>query len=302
MTNGGDHFCDGIDDKILERDSLTPDSGCAKNMKDSDCVAFLQQVLPQLGMRWPGFRKVRRQVCKRLDRRLQALDLADLNAYRTVLKDNPAEWLVLESLCRISISRFLRDRGVWEVLEESVLPALARNVLDRDESALRAWCVGCASGEEPYTLNLVWQLAVQTQFPGVSCQILATDIDPHLLQRARRGCYPASSLRELPAVWRGLAFEEHENNFCLRPEYRLAVTWRAQNIRTDTPGGLFDLILCRNLVFTYFDEPNQVQILARFCEQLRPGGALVTGKTEHLPGETERLVIWDNQTRIYGRS
>jgi chemotaxis protein methyltransferase CheR len=271
-------------------------------MKDSDCVAFLQQVLPQLGMRWPGFRKVRRQICKRLDRRLQALNLADLNTYTTFLKKNPAEWLVLESLCRISISRFLRDRGMWKVLQETVLPVLAQNVSDRGETALCAWCAGCASGEEPYTLNLMWQLAIQPQFPGVSCQILGTDIDPHLLQRARRGCYPASSLRELPAAWRALAFVERENEFCLRADYRLAVAFRAQNIRTDTPAGPFDLILCRNLVFTYFDEPNQRQVLVRLCKQLRPGGALVAGKTEQLPEGIECLTTWDDQTRIYQRS
>ena len=271
-------------------------------MKDSRCVAFLQQVLPQMGFRWPGFRKVRRQVCRRLGRRLQTLNLADLNAYRVYLETHPAEWIVLESLCRISISRFWRDRGMWEVLGESVLPALARNALIRGDTALHSWCVGCASGEEPYTLNLMWQLAIQPQFPGLSCRILATDIDPHLLQRARNGCYPASSLRELPAAWRELAFDERENDSCLRPEYRLAVTFQAQNIRTDTPAELYDLVLCRNLVFTYFDEPNQRQVLARLCEQLRPGGALVIGKTEHLPAEIEGLTTWDNQVRIYRRS
>lgn len=271
-------------------------------MKDSDCVTFLQQVLPRLGLRWPGFRKVRRQVCKRLARRLQTLNLADLNAYNAYLETHPAEWMVLNSLCRISISRFLRDRGVWEQLRESVLPVLVQNVLARADIELHGWCVGCASGEEPYTLSLLWQLVIQSRFAGVNCQILATDIDPHLLQRARTGCYPGSSLRELPAAWRELAFTARENDFCLRPQYRLGVTFVAQNIQTDTPAELFDLILCRNLVFTYFDEASQQRVLARLCERLRPGGALVIGKTEQLPAEYEGLTTWDAPSRIYRRS
>ena len=79
-------------------------------MKNSKCVHFLQWSLPQLHLRWSGFRKVRRQVCKRIQRRLQELELCDISAYQSYLETYPAEWLVLDAYCRITISRFYRDQ------------------------------------------------------------------------------------------------------------------------------------------------------------------------------------------------
>jgi len=97
-------------------------------MKDAQCVAFLQQTLPRLGMRWAGYRKVRRQVCKRIDRRLHALGLADIESYAGYLETHPEEWESLDAFCRISISRFCRDRGSFDRLAQEVLPRLAQGV------------------------------------------------------------------------------------------------------------------------------------------------------------------------------
>lgn len=270
-------------------------------MTDRDCVTFLQDILPRLGLRWPGFRKVRRQVCKRLRRRLQVLNLPDLTAYHAYLDTDPAEWTVLDSLCRISISRFYRDRGVFDRLRDKVLPALARRAVTREAAALHCWSIGCASGEEPYTLSLLWRLAVQPHFPGLECHMLATDADAQLLARAAAGCYPASSLRELPEGWRTTAFRPQADDYCLQPRFRQGVDFQQQDIRTAAPDGTFDMILCRNLVFTYFDEPGQQQVLATIRERLRPGGILVLGKNEQLPAEGQELTPWDAHLRLYRR-
>jgi chemotaxis protein methyltransferase CheR len=80
-------------------------------MSDSQCVVFLQWALPRLRVRWAGFRKVRRQVCRRVWRRARELGLADLVAYRAYLEEHPEEWALLDSMARITISRFYRDRG-----------------------------------------------------------------------------------------------------------------------------------------------------------------------------------------------
>ena len=85
-------------------------------MRDTEFVAFLQWALPQLGLRWPGFRNVRRQVRRRVARRLVELGIPDLNAYRRHLHAHAEEWRHLDGLCRISISRFHRDRAVFEAL------------------------------------------------------------------------------------------------------------------------------------------------------------------------------------------
>ena len=108
-------------------------------------------------MRWVGFRRVRRQVCKRIARRLIELGLQDLEAYRTLLGADAGEWSRLDSLCRITISRFYRDRAVWNYLGDVLLPDLTRFARRRGDEELRCWSVGCASGEEPYTLAMVWR-------------------------------------------------------------------------------------------------------------------------------------------------
>jgi len=248
-------------------------------MKDAQCVAFLQQTLPRLGMRWAGYRKVRRQVCKRIDRRLHALGLADIESYAGYLETHPEEWESLDAFCRISISRFCRDRGSFDRLAQEVLPRLAQGV----SGALRCWSVGCASGEEPYSLRLIWAFCLQSRFPAVTLEILATDADPGLLERARRACYPPSSLRELPRDWIERAFERSDDLYRLRPELRAGVELRCQDVRSELPEQSFHLVLCRNLVFTYFDEPLQRRCLARLAARLEPGGLLLVGAHESLP-------------------
>src|SRR5687767_6728995 len=117
---------------------------------DAQCVGFLQWALPHVRMRWEGFRRVRRQVCRRIERRRRELGLDGLPAYRLYLEQHPDEWPVLDSLCRVTISRFYRDRGVFAFLEGEVLPAVAQGAVRDGRQALEAWSAGCASGEEPY--------------------------------------------------------------------------------------------------------------------------------------------------------
>lgn len=325
-------------------------------MTDRECVAFLQWALPRLGLRWPGFRRVRGQVRKRLARRLAALGLYDLGAYlRRLEAGDPVEWRELEAMCRIAISRFWRDRLVWARLADDVLPALAREALAR-AAPLACWSAGCASGEEPYTLALLWDRVLAPALPGLRLRVLATDVDEAVLERARRACYGTSSLRELPAGWVDACFtrerEERpgasvepgqgldratddgdlgergrgerddddepeggphaaadgsvletigtsawadtgrgagghapppDDEVCLAPRLRGLVELRRADLRDEWPDEAFDLVLCRNLAFTYFDDAGQREALTRLLERLRPGGVLVIGRKERLP-------------------
>jgi chemotaxis protein methyltransferase CheR len=252
-------------------------------MTDADCVGFLQWALPKLGLRWEGFRKVRRQVCRRVSRRIAELELNDVDAYRAFLEGDEREWDVLSHLCRITISRFWRDRGVFEMLRDEVLPALGPTV--------SAWSAGCASGEEPYSLVLAAAEA------GVVIRVLATDVDPALLERAERACYPESSLRDLPADVRGRAFDRG----CLRAEHRHPVQLRRHDLRDGPPGGPYDLVLCRNLVFTYFADELQLEIGRRLARSLRPEGALVVGVHESLPDGLDDCESWSGRHGVYRR-
>jgi chemotaxis protein methyltransferase CheR len=267
-------------------------------VQDADCVAFLQWALPKLRLRWPGFRKVRRQVCRRIQRRLDELGLAGADAYRAYLEATPEEWERLHGLCRITISRFSRDRGVFEFLRGTVLPELARGAAARGE-ALEAWSAGCGSGEEPYTLALVWLLGLGPAAAGVRLHVLATDVDEALLRRARAGEYGESSLRELPKGWRRAAFAHRDGRFRLREPFCEPVELARHDLRDTPPRGPFDLVLCRNVAFTYFDSGLQRETAARLATCTRRGGALVLGAHETLPDDGHGFVPWSEPLRTY---
>jgi chemotaxis protein methyltransferase CheR len=258
-------------------------------VKDSECVALLQWALPHLGLRWRGFRKVRGQVCKRLDRRMRALGIREATAYKAYLDRHADEWHVLDGLCTISISRFYRDHRVFDALGDTVLPMLAAQAMTRTETTVQCWSAGCASGEEAYTLSLIWNQRIRLQYPHVALAVVATDVDATLLDRARVACYSRSSLRELPPAWIDAAFVRQDEEYRLRDPWRSCVEFRLQDIRTDQPEGPFDLVLCRNVAFTYFDELEQRRIVSRVAERMTAGGFLVVGRHESLPSEAQFL-------------
>jgi chemotaxis protein methyltransferase CheR len=249
-------------------------------MKKDDCVAFLQWALPRLGYRWAGFRKVRGQVCKRIRRRMLRLGMADLEAYRAHLEKDAHEWTVLDGYCCITISRFYRDRHVFRTIHEVVMPAIA-DAAARDRRDARCWSAGCASGEEVYTLRLLWDLELSDRYRGVDFVVLGTDLEEAVLARAHAGCYEAGSLRELPPALIEQCFEQRDGLFCVEARYRHGISFGQQDIRRDMPPGPFDLILCRNLVLTYFAPALQVRVMRDMA---------VIGAHEALPDEVAGFV------------
>ena len=147
----------------------------------------------------------------------------------------------------------------------------------------------------------MWHFVVVPQAPGIEFRILATDVDAEVLRRASRACYAASTLRLLPQGWMAQAFEPFADGYCLRREYREPVTLRRADIRASSPETSFHLILCRNLVFTYFEDSLQRETLSRILARLRPGGALVIGKAETLPAGCPALAAWASNLGIYRR-
>lgn len=271
-------------------------------MRDPDGVRFLQECLPRLHLHWPGFRKVRRQVYKRIDRRLSELGLADLDQYRGYLATHPDEWPVLDAVCWISISRFYRDRGVFQFLEQEVFPQLVGQGIGREAGMLQCWSLGCAAGEEPYTLAILWKLGLQARFPATHMRILATDVDPHAIERARSACYPPSSLKELPVSWRDEAFSPTAEGWCVKPAFRDLVAFAIQDVREGAPEGPFDLILCRYLIFTYFDEALQRALLRTLLARLVPRGVLVIGNGESLPEGEQGIEPWSAKPGVYRKT
>jgi chemotaxis protein methyltransferase CheR len=126
-------------------------------------------------------------------------------------------------------------------------------------------------------------------FPDVSLEIVATDIDEKNISRATTGCFPMSSLREIPTPWLSAAFCQQGDQFCLAPEIMKLVKFYALDIKHSHFDERFDLICCRNLIFTYFDIEMQQEILQRITGLLHPAGFLVIGCHENLPPVTHQF-------------
>jgi chemotaxis protein methyltransferase CheR len=156
-----------------------------------DCIALLQWALPQLDLQWSGFRKVRRQVCKRLKRRITELQLDNFAAYRARLAVNPAEWIIFDQCCHITISRFFRDKGLFETVRRRVLPEIAVRA-KREQRDARIWSAGCASGEEPYSLKILRLVLPIFQARVAVAQCRDRDGDQiYEYRQTYRGCIPA---------------------------------------------------------------------------------------------------------------
>jgi chemotaxis protein methyltransferase CheR len=120
--------------------------------------------------------------------------------------------------------------------------------------------------------------------------------------RAAGACYGWSAVRNLPSAWRAAAFEERDERFCLLPAFRAVVHFERQDVRCDAPQGGFDLICCRNLAFTYFDTPLQMEVAGRLCERLMPGAVLLLGVRETLPAVPPGLEILSSRLALFQRS
>jgi chemotaxis protein methyltransferase CheR len=259
-------------------------------VKDSECIDFLQWALPQLRLRWHGYRKVRRQVCKRVSRRMTELGLESVDGYRARLEVDPEEWAVLDGFTRITISRFYREHDAFAYLCKTALPALHELT---SGSAVQIWSAGCAGGEEAYTL------AIAAHEQGIPVRIVGTDSDMHQLERARRAIYSRGCLKDVPARWRSSSFDQQGDAFVLRNQLRAPVALLHQDIREEMPDGPFHLILCRYLAFTYFDSTLQRRIARRLRDRTESGGFVALGKHEAWPRDVAGLREVRPGLRIY---
>ena len=200
----------------------------------------------------------------------------------TYLKRDPHEWAVLDGFCRITSSRFYRDRNVFRILGERILPLLAQEAA-KAKRDIACWSAGCASGEEVYTLRILWDLTLAETHPEVTLALLGTDVDETVLGRASAGCYQTGSVKEMPSDWIDRCFESHGDLLYVKPRHCQGVSFLLQDIRRDMPEGPFDLILCRNLVLTYFEPALQAQVMHNLAARLRCDGYLVIGAHEALP-------------------
>jgi chemotaxis protein methyltransferase CheR len=256
----------------------------------AEFASLFASITRRLGLRAEGYRRVRGTVEKRLRRRVSELGLAGFFEYEVYLREHPEEWAWVEPRCRITISRFGRDRAVYERLVRVHLPACAAAARARGQDTVRVWSAGTASGEEAHGVAIAWELSLQALHPGLRLEVLGTDADPVVLARAERASYPAGSLRELPEGYRKEAFVPCMDEWLLVDRFRARVRFVQADLRDGCPPGPFDLVLCRNLAFTYFGEVVQRQVTAAMTAVLAPGGVLVVGAGETVPEGFPELV------------
>lgn len=172
----------------------------------------------------------------------------------------------------INVSEFYRNGKRWEVLETKILPKL----LEKNKR-LKVWSAACSTGEEPYTLAMI----LSKFMPLSQVQILATDIDDNVIERAKIGMYPERSLNEVPLEMKKKFFTQDGSFFKISDDIKKTVTFKKQNLLADPFGGPFDLIVCRN-VLIYFTEEAKDVLYNKFSESLREDGIFFVGSTEQI--------------------
>lgn len=259
----------------------------------------MKWALPAMGYRWDGFRKPRRQVLKRIRNRIYELELSGgFEEYMGYLEANPDEWAHLDRLCYVTISKFFRDRKLWDYIRNSLLPELVQK---NAPGPVTAWSAGCCNGEEPYSLAIIHSQMVKKNIAIPALNILASDRYAEVLERGYGGVYPAESLKELNEKEIQNSFSVLENGskkYKIRKSITRNVVFEQRDIRESLPDQLFDLVFCRNLVFTYFTDEHRKKFTQRLKPRLNPGGFLIIGSNENIP-ETKWLEKRNNTYPVY---
>jgi chemotaxis methyl-accepting protein methylase len=243
-----------------------------------DFEQFIKEAAPLFDLQWRRFKRggVRRKV----ERRITELGLSHFEDYLSKIKKDPEEKGCLSQILTVTITRFFRDEKVFNILENSILPS----AVDREGAGdVKIWSIGCANGEEPYSLSMLWKERFEKNFPKIRLTLLATDVNENLLARAREGRYKKSSLKEVPeGIFRG--FFKIENEFyVLNRSVRESVEFKKHDILHEKPFSGMDIIFCRNLAFTYFSKECQMSVLRKIAASLKENGYLIIGKDESLP-------------------
>jgi len=264
---------------------------------DDGLAALLAQVERARGLSLRSYKD--KCLRRRLAVRMRARGVHTYDEYAAVLGRAPEEFELLVTALAINVTKFFRNPETYEALRRLVVAPLWQR-----GTPVRVWSAGCASGEEPYSLALLFLEAAEHRSSAVRgrVRIDATDLDPGALDDLRRAEYARPAVEDLPPALL-------ERYFSPGPPFRLDphVTACVRPIRHDltreaAPDPPYDLIVCRNVVI-YFDRPMQERLFDAFADALVPGGHLLLGKVEALFGEARgRLLLEDARERLYRRA
>jgi two-component system CheB/CheR fusion protein len=245
------------------------------------------------------FRNYKRATLRRrVERRMADRRCRTMRDYLDLLERGPEEFDALISGMLIKVTTFFRDPEAWEVLRKRVLPVVLEAKQPGDE--FRAWSVGCATGEETYTIAILLAEALGAALGHAQVKVFGTDVDEAAVTFARRGIYSADQVQHVSKERLARWFTPVPEGWAVRKEIRRLVVFGVNNLVSDAPISRLDLLACRN-VFIYLDANLQKRILSRFHYALRPRGVLMLGKSELIPFAAKVFRPVDLQKRIYVR-
>lgn len=256
-----------------------------------------RQLLNRLGLSWSGYRKVRKSAKKRIRRYMQRSGYDNLEDLFLALEKDRSLRLQIERLMTVSIRRFFRDWHLWHILENNIMGMAIENFRE----GIKVWSAGCACGEEVYSFKILWDRLKTLYRPVPKIELLATDMNPVYLKRAKASIYPKSSLREVSQEIREIYFEPlKEGRFYIVPSFlKDGILWKLHNLLSDPPGNDFHIIFLRNNHLTYYEIELKVPPFMNVVNSLAPGGFLIIGAHEKLPLEIPGLRPWIHDRCIF---
>ncbi|WP_373317943.1 chemotaxis protein CheB [Spiribacter halobius] len=239
-------------------------------------------------------------VSRRIERRMAIHGLHAMAAYADFLEGNPQEIDLLFRELLIGVTGFFRDTAVWDYLAGTALPALLQRRVEAPH--LRAWVIGCSTGEEAYSLAMALRDAARSlgREGHFSFQIFASDLSPEAIAAARRGQYPHAIREHVSPERLARYFTAHETHYRIDKRIRDMVLFAQHDVALDPPFTRLDLIACRNLLI-YFDPMLQRRLLPLFHYSLHPGGVLVLGSSETVGRFGRLFAPIEQKLRIYRR-
>ncbi|WP_337270766.1 CheR family methyltransferase [Oryzifoliimicrobium ureilyticus] len=235
---------------------------------------------------------------RRVERRMHVLGIENGSDYLAYIKSEPAECHQLFRDLLINVTRFFRDRPSFDVLSDQVVHPLIKAVGQDDE--IRVWVPGCSSGEEAYSIAMLFAEAMRIDDVPANVQIFATDIDESMLQIAREGFYPTASLADIPLDLQERYLVSHKERFGFTAQLRDMIRFSNHSLIKDPPFSKIDLVSCRNLLI-YFDEKLQQTVMPLLHYAIRPGGFLFLGSSESVGRYDNVFSVIDQKARLFER-
>lgn len=235
---------------------------------------------------------------RRIERRmtLSPNEISDMGQYLDILHNDAQEREFLSQDLLINVTSFFRDRAVFDLMADRIVPELVGK--QSPDHPLRIWIAGCSSGEEAYTLAMIFREEVADAGHNIKLQIFASDVDPEAVATAREGLYPFSIEADISTERLARFFKREEQGYRVTPELRAAVVFTVQDILIDPPFSRLDLITCRNLLI-YLGPEAQARAISIFHFSLREGGTLLLGGSETITNIEGRFKVIAKPERIY---